>query len=142
MTIGVLSNQRGRLGAGDKTGVLSSVGVNRAASVVVAIPNIRDAKNTIAYIKDNHPDISIIARAYDRKSALKLREAGASAAIAEAFESSLALGSAVLKSNGISDHEIERVITEFREREYPVSFEEYVLGQALFHSDTPAKNEV
>ena len=56
-----------------------------------------------------------------------LKEAGATAVMAEAFESSLFLGGAILRASGVPEPEIERVLRQFREEELPVSVEEVSL---------------
>lgn len=120
-------------GNADNLDILKSVGMGRARAAVVTQRERDQCVSTIHAIRKAYPNIPIIARAIDRANAQELKEAGASIAIAEAFESSLALGSAILKTSGIPNFEINRVIQEFRKDEYPISLEEYALNQGLMN---------
>ena len=102
----------------ERTEVLNSIGIKRANSIIVAINNRKACKEAVISIRKMYPDIPIIARAWDRQNARELEAVGATKARAEAFESSLQLGKATLECYGIPDHEIDRLIKQFRAEGY------------------------
>lgn len=115
-------------GTADKIDILKAVGADRAKMIVVAIREKKPAERTVRAIHKNFPKVPIVTRAWDRAHADELREAGATVAIAESFESSLILGTEILKKIGIPEAEIARVIEKFRIEEYPIS-----LISSIFH---------
>lgn len=105
----------------DKIDILQSIGIERANTVAVTVDERKDAITVVSTIHQYYPDMPIIARARDRKHANELRDVGADIALAELFESSLMLGSSLLRKSGIPEFEIGRVIEKFREEEDPTS---------------------
>ena len=101
--------------------VLSALGIKRAQAVIITHSNTRVALQTITTIRDLNTEIPIIARAKNLDQVQKLERAGANLAIAEMFEVSLQLGGALLKSVGISDLEITRIIDIFRAEDYALT---------------------
>ncbi len=112
-------------GNASKMEILKSVGIERAKMVIVTVSKKDIAERTITAIHKAYPDMPVIARAWDREHARTLLKDGATVVVAEAFESSLMLGRAILTSIGTPEHEINRVINQFRHEEYP---------QSVFHS--------
>ena len=108
-------------GNAERVDVLRSLGIERAKMVVVTVRDKKESKRAVNNIHMVFPDIPIIARAWDRDHADELREVGASVAMAEAFESSLMLGKAILSIIGTPDPEIARILDKFRVEEYPES---------------------
>jgi CPA2 family monovalent cation:H+ antiporter-2 len=105
-------------GSVERPEVLNSIGIKRANSIIVAINERRACKEAIISIRKMYPDIPIIARAWDRANARELEAVGATKARAEAFESSLQLGKATLECVGVPQHEIDRLIKQFRAEGY------------------------
>jgi len=105
---------------GDSTRVhvLNALGLARARAVVITHNDTRVAMQTIAAVRDINPDIPIISRAKNIEQLLKLEKAGATLAIAEMFETSLQLSGALLKSLGVNEYEVGRIIEMFRAEDY------------------------
>ncbi len=98
--------------------VLNALGIQRARALIITHNDTRVALQTIAVVRELNRDIPIIARAKNFEQVQKLEAAGADIAVAEMFESSLQLGGALLKSIGINDYEISRIIDMFRAENY------------------------
>lgn len=101
--------------------VLSALGIRRARAVIITHNDIRVALQTITTVRDLNKEIPIIARGKNLDQVQKLERAGANLAIAEMFEVSLQMGGALLKSIGISDMEITRIIDIFRAEDYALT---------------------
>lgn len=98
--------------------VLSALGVQRARAVIITHSDTRVALQTIAVTRELNREIPIIVRAKNIEQVQKLEGAGADIAVAEMFETSLQLGGALLKSIGINEYEISRIIDMFRAEDY------------------------
>ena len=103
--------------------VLNALGVARARAVIITHNDTRVALQTIASIRETYRHLPIIARAKNIDKVLKLESAGATLAVAEMFETSLQLGGALLKSLGVTDYEIARIIDIFRAEDYAITRE-------------------
>lgn len=101
--------------------VLNALGIQRAKAIVVTHADIRIALQTIHTVRELNSDIPIIVRAKNIEQVQKLEKAGANLAIAEMFETSLSMGTALLKSIGVADLEIARIIDLFREEDYALT---------------------
>jgi CPA2 family monovalent cation:H+ antiporter-2 len=101
--------------------VLNALGIQRARAMVITHSDIRVALQTIHTVREINHDLPIIARAKNLEQVQKLEKAGATLAIAEMFETSLSMGSALLKSIGVADLEISRIIDLFREEDYALT---------------------
>jgi monovalent cation:H+ antiporter-2, CPA2 family len=98
--------------------VLNALGIQRARAVIITHSDTRVALLTIATVRELNHDIPIIVRSKNIEQVQKLEKAGADVAVAEMFETSLQLGGALLKSLGINEYEISRIIDMFRAEDY------------------------
>lgn len=98
--------------------VLNALGIHRARAVIITHNDTRVAQQTIMTVRDLNPDIPIITRAKNLEQVQKLEKAGADLAVAEMFETSLQLSGALLKSLGINEYEVARIIDMFRAEDY------------------------
>jgi monovalent cation:H+ antiporter-2, CPA2 family len=101
--------------------VLNALGIVRARAVIITHSDTRVALQTVATIRELNHDIPIIVRAKNFEQVQKLEKAGANLAVAEMFETSLQLGGALLKSIGIADFEVTRIIELFRAEDYALT---------------------
>ncbi|NBO18188.1 MAG: potassium transporter [Proteobacteria bacterium] len=101
--------------------VLNALGVQRARAVIVTHNDTRVALQTISTIRELNRDLPIVARAKNIEQVQKLEAAGANLAVAEMFEVSLQLGAALLKSIGINEFEINRIVDVFRAEDYAIT---------------------
>lgn len=87
---------------GDATrpALLHTAGIEHAAAVVIAIDNQESCVELVKYVKHSYPSVKIIARAFDRGHAYRLREAGAHVIESETYHSALELGVRTMKVLG------------------------------------------
>ncbi len=98
--------------------LLDAAGADRAKVAVVTLDDPGVAERVCAELRQAHPTLEIVARASDRTHADRLRDAGASLAVAENLEASLELAGRALE---VFDHtlpEIERCLDELRANDY------------------------
>ena len=105
-------------GDADHIDVLKAAGAGRAATAVITLDNQQAASRVVIALRDNYPELPIYVRARDRGHMLRLEQAGATAVVSEAAESSLQLGSIVLASHEVSSDEITSVIQAYRDDDY------------------------
>lgn len=101
--------------------VLQAISLEHARAAVVTTHDFYSANKAVVAMRNLAPGLPIIARGRDLQHLQKLELAGADIAIAEKFEASLQLGGAVLKRLDIPEHEINRIIDLFRERDYALT---------------------
>lgn len=94
--------------------LLSSIRVDRAALVVLAIDQPLKAERSITCLRRLCPQVPVIARARDLATGLRLQEAGAVHACPEAVEASLSLGEAALELLEVPVEEIKSLVDDFR----------------------------
>lgn len=98
--------------------VLNALGIHRARAVIITHNDTRVAQQTITTVRDLNRDIPIVTRAKNLEQVQKLEKAGANLAVAEMFEVSLQLSGALLKSLGVNEYEVSRIIDMFRAEDY------------------------
>jgi monovalent cation:H+ antiporter-2, CPA2 family len=91
-----------RYGDAARNGVLSTLGVDTAAAVVMTMDDPAGAERLARQLRLAHPDLTIIARARDADHAGALYRAGVSDAVPETLESALQLSEAVLVDLGVA----------------------------------------
>ncbi|WP_395665302.1 monovalent cation:proton antiporter-2 (CPA2) family protein [Methylocella sp.] len=104
-------------GDGTRLDILHAAGAAEAALVVVAIDDPEAALKIVELVKSEFPHALIAARAFDRRHAVKLVEAGVDYQIRETFESALKLGGEALARLGVDAEEVQRIVAEARRRD-------------------------
>ncbi|MDA9163727.1 cation:proton antiporter [Rickettsiaceae bacterium] len=99
---------------------LEAVGAERALTIVVAVNNEVTVKKISKLVNSKFGKLDIIVRLKSLKNSTELYNSGVNTIIPQDCEMGLQLGSAVLKSIGISEYEINRVKTQFRSGNYVV----------------------
>lgn len=92
--------------------LLNSVGLNQAKLVVVAVGDNHKAVEIVDYLRRHYPNLTIMARAYDRFHAFELHHAGANFIIRETVDSAIRSGRIALEQLGFGA-EKAREITKF-----------------------------
>lgn len=105
-------------GDAGRTGILRSVGIERARAAVITVNEARQAERAISCIRQAAPKLPIVARARDRIQEQVLGDIGATAVIPETVEASLQMAGSVLRSAGIDDEAVERSLKGYRNRRY------------------------
>ncbi len=127
-------------GKPDKLDILRSIGMDRANAVAITLDERARTNAAVRTLRRAYPELPIVVRAQDRKHANDLRDMGATVALAELFESSLMLGSVLLKKSGIPSYEAGRIVEEFRASEDPKSQVRYFFrSPPPFPQEEPAK---
>ncbi len=100
--------------------VLRDIGLapRRTRAVVVALDNAETAKNTVLTVKSIAPRVKIFARARNLADSKVLLKQGAYQALPETIESSFYLGRGVLEHLGVSERDVERLLSDMRADNY------------------------
>lgn len=96
---------KGYFGDPMRSEVLAAAGIDQARVLVAALDD--PVKNTalVRFARRQHPDLHIIARAFDRHHVFELHHAGADDIVRETFDSSLRAGRYVLENTGLTEFE-------------------------------------
>ena len=92
----------------------------KIVTIIGARPQIIKAAALSRAIKNNFSALEVIVRLKDLKNCTEFYDIGVTTIIPQDYETGLQLGGAVLKSVGISEHEINRIKTQFRAGSYVV----------------------
>lgn len=105
-----------RVHYGDATrlDLLRAAGAERARMLIVAIDDQEKATELVERAREAFPNLTILARAFDRRHAYDLLANGADAVERETFEAALAMGVTALKSLGFRAHRALRAADFFR----------------------------
>lgn len=99
-------------------GLLSTIHVERAALVVIAVDRPDTALDAMSYINRTCPQVPVIVRARDLETSTRLLAAGAVHAYPETIESSLRLGASALEILNVAADEIDEMVQDVRDRGY------------------------
>lgn len=93
---------RATFGDAARRGTLARLGVEDAPAVVLTMDEPVLAQRLVTKLRQNYPDLLIVARARDTDHAAAMYRAGASHAVPETLEASLQLSEAVLVDIGVA----------------------------------------
>lgn len=97
--------------------LLRAAGADKARILLVAIDDKDKAVELVKAATDYFPNLTIIARAFDRRHAYELIRVGGDEVVRETFESALLFGKKALLRLGLSDRRAARAVTLFREHD-------------------------
>ncbi len=97
--------------------LLHAAGIDDAKLLVIAIDDQDAAVELAQYVKHAHPQVKIVARAFDRLHYYHLRAAGADVIIKEMFNASLTAAKEVLKLIGAHPYRVERMARSFHKHD-------------------------
>lgn len=120
-------NVKSYFGDATRPDLLHTAGIDEAALFVVAMDTRESAIEVVEHVKQSHPRVRILARAYDRGHAYQLRDAGADFIVKETFHSALEMGAEALRSLGAHPFQVEQQKGAFNRIEKESS-------EALYHS--------
>jgi monovalent cation:proton antiporter-2 (CPA2) family protein len=118
---------RSFFGDASRPDLLHAAGIAQAAAFVVAIDDRDRAVQLVEYLEREHPELFVIARAFDVDHLYLLRTAGAEVAIREVFDASLEAGAATLRALGRHPFEVEKLKRTFRRHDIATLEELYEL---------------
>ncbi|TAL30927.1 MAG: potassium transporter [Phenylobacterium sp.] len=108
-----------RVHYGDATrlDLLRAAGADKAKLLLVAIDDKDKAVELVKAATDYFPNLTILARAYDRRHAYELVRVGGDEVVRETFESAMLFGKKALLRLGLSDRRANKAVTVFREHD-------------------------
>lgn len=108
-----------RVHYGDATrlDLLRAAGADKARLLLVAIDDKDKAVELVKSATEYFPNLTIIARAFDRRHAYELVRVGGDDVVRETFESALLFGKKALLRLGLSDRRAAKAVTLFREHD-------------------------
>lgn len=92
---------RSFFGEASRPDLLETAGIGEANLLVVAIDDPERALQIVEHVKQFHPEVWVLARAYDRGHGYRLRMAGADDVVSETYYSALELGGHALTAMGV-----------------------------------------
>lgn len=101
-------------GDGSRVDVLRACGLEKACCVIVGIGREDKSLQIVEQIKQEYPLLPVLARTYDRQSAVNLVKANVDYQIRETFESALALAKRALIKSGVAEMEAADVVNYVR----------------------------
>lgn len=108
-------------GDASQIGTLKAIGGERALTLVVTVNNEITVKKICKVAKEHFDNLDLIVRLKDLKTSNELYSLGVNTIIPQDYEIGLQLGSAVLKSVGVSEYEVSRIKGQFRSGNYEVA---------------------
>lgn len=88
--------------------LLHTAGIEHAKAMVVAIDDRERSIELVEYVHHTYPDVTIVARAFDRGHGYELKQAGADVVESETMYSALEIGGHALKAVGLHPFLIEQ----------------------------------
>ncbi len=118
-------------GDASQIATLKALGADRALTMVITVNNEVTIKKISKLIKNKFSNLEVVARAKDLKNSTDLYNIGVNTIIPQDCEMGLQLGSAALKSVGISEYVIGRIKGQFRAGNYILVKEDDTLLDAV-----------
>ncbi len=127
--VDVIRRYGGKVYFGDarRLDVLRAAGAGRAKLFVLTIDEIKSSVKTAEMVLRHFPDLTVVARARNRRHAHKLMDLGIAQIFRETLLSSLALSGRVLELLGFDQEEVGRVVDTFRERDKRLLDEQHAI---------------
>jgi glutathione-regulated potassium-efflux system ancillary protein KefC len=94
--------------------LLEAAGISKARLLVVAIDGVEDSLQLVDLVRNDFPQVAIVARARNVRHWLELTERGAAAVQRETFESALKSGREALRVLGLAPYEAREFADTFR----------------------------
>jgi len=104
-------------GDASRLDLLRQAGADKARLLIIAIDDRDKAQEIVASAKQAFPNLTVVARAFDRRHAYELLDAGADAVERETYESALNFGRKALIELGLSERRALKAALIFREHD-------------------------
>jgi monovalent cation:proton antiporter-2 (CPA2) family protein len=114
-------------GDASRSEVLRAAGAGQAKVLVLATAAMETSLRIAATARRQFPNLTIVARAHNRRHAHKLMDAGVDHIIRDTLLSSIAMGERVLEKLGLDDNDVRHVSAMFRERDEKLLFEQHAI---------------
>ncbi|WP_342075899.1 cation:proton antiporter [Yoonia sp. SS1-5] len=93
--------------------LLHAAGLHDARILVIAIDDEDKITGLVHYVRQNYPDVHVIARAINRHHVYALWAAGCRDIIRDTYDSSLRIGRSALEAMGIAAHAADQMVQAF-----------------------------
>tara|TARA_R100000306_G_scaffold62602_1_gene75494 strand:- start:10138 stop:12057 length:1920 start_codon:yes stop_codon:yes gene_type:complete len=110
-------NIKSFFGDASRSDLLETAGIEHARLLIVAIDDRERAVEMVQHVKQFHPGVWILARAFDRGHGYRLRVAGADDIVSETYHSALEAGSHALTAMGVHPLRAKQMTTAFVNKE-------------------------
>ena len=114
-------------GDASKLDLLRAAGAEHATLFVLAIDDIEASVKTARTVTRHFPDLTIIARARNRRHEYHLMDLGIKHIFRETLFSSLAMSEQVLLDLGFEEQEVNQLVTTFRDKDHQLILEQHAL---------------
>ncbi len=118
-------------GDASRLDVLRAAGAERAKIFVLAISNLEDSMHIAELVTKHFPNVTVIARARNRRHAHKLMDLGVTSIFRETFSSSIAMSETVLTSLGRSKEYAKRTAEAFSDHDTQLLLDQH----GIHHSE-------
>lgn len=119
-------NIKSFFGDASRADLLHTAGIDEAACLVIAIDDKVRAVEMTEMVRRHHPQVKILARAYDRGHGYQLQQAGADEVVSETYYSALELGGQVLTElqyHPFHAEQIKRAFLDVEEKHHDELYE-------------------
>ena len=110
--------------------VLRAAGAARAKILVLATADMETSLHIAETAKRQFPNLTIIARAHNRRHAHKLMDVGVDKIFRDTLLSSLAMGETVLEKLGLDENDVRHVSGAFRDADEKLLIEQYAMHES------------
>ena len=110
--------------------VLRAAGAAHAKILVLATADMETSLHIAETAKRQFPNLTIVARAHNRRHAHKLMDVGVDKIFRDTLLSSLAMGESVLAKLGFDDTDVRHVSDTFRDADEKLLMEQYAMHES------------
>jgi monovalent cation:proton antiporter-2 (CPA2) family protein len=110
--------------------VLRAAGASRAKILVIATADMETSLHIAETAKRQFPNLTIIARAHNRRHAHMLMDVGVDRIFRDTLLSSLAMGESVLSKLGFDESDVRHVSDTFRDADEKLLLEQYAMHES------------
>jgi monovalent cation:proton antiporter-2 (CPA2) family protein len=110
--------------------VLRAAGATHAKILVLATADMETSLHIAETAKRQFPNLTIIARAHNRRHAHKLMDIGVDKIFRDTLLSSLAMGESVLEKLGFNGNDVRHVSGTFRDADEKLLLEQYAMHES------------
>ena len=130
-------------GDASRIDLLHSAGADEAKLFILAIDDKDKALEIAETVKNQFPNLKILARAYDRRNSYELMNLGVEVIQRETFDSALELGASALKLLGFRNYQAHRAALTFKHHDEKtlVELHEHFGDDEAFLVQTRLKNQ-
>jgi len=101
-------------GDAERPAVLKALGAEKARIAIIALDDYEVTEQLVATLRDNFPNLTVLARGHNRARCEKLKSLGVDVAVSETLETSIELARVALTRVSTADDDINQFIEDFR----------------------------